>query len=183
MQLSLLSIHSFSLSSLTSFHSSVLRQHQAWLHSAQSPPRLQIKSQISRRKKTSTNVRKTTLFSPISSPSIFLRTLTLLVLSLTIPRNSSNALKSQDSYFKMTFYDSEMVVPGLPRYEDVLIDSPSCHQSLKFWSQKADQVRYCQITKLLNRSWSSYAFKITAVCILTWKTMCIWWRVFRTQLC
>ncbi|XP_031574409.1 arf-GAP with coiled-coil, ANK repeat and PH domain-containing protein 3-like isoform X2 [Actinia tenebrosa] len=40
----------------------------------------------------------------------------------------------------MTFYESEMVVPGLPRYEDVLIDSPSCHQSLKFWSQKADQI-------------------------------------------
>lgn len=43
----------------------------------------------------------------------------------------------------MTFYDNhyEAALPNLPAYEFVLDDSPTCHQSLKYWTDRADEVR------------------------------------------
>ena len=43
----------------------------------------------------------------------------------------------------MTFYDNyyEASVPDLPGYELVLDDSPTCHQSLKYWTDRAAEVR------------------------------------------
>lgn len=42
----------------------------------------------------------------------------------------------------MTFYDNyyEASVPDLPGYELVLDDSPTCHQSLKYWTDRAAEV-------------------------------------------
>lgn len=42
----------------------------------------------------------------------------------------------------MTFYDNyySASLPDLPRYEFVLDDSPSCHQSLKYWTEKAAEI-------------------------------------------
>lgn len=42
----------------------------------------------------------------------------------------------------MTFYDNhyEASVPDLPVYEFVLDDSPTCHQSLKYWTDRAAEV-------------------------------------------
>ncbi|XP_078352123.1 arf-GAP with coiled-coil, ANK repeat and PH domain-containing protein 3-like isoform X2 [Oculina patagonica] len=42
----------------------------------------------------------------------------------------------------MTFYDNyyEASTPDLPSYEFVLDDSPSCHQSLKYWTDRAAEI-------------------------------------------
>ncbi|KAJ7389793.1 hypothetical protein OS493_029216 [Desmophyllum pertusum] len=42
----------------------------------------------------------------------------------------------------MTFYDNhyEAALPNLPAYEFVLDDSPTCHQSLKYWTDRADEI-------------------------------------------
>lgn len=42
----------------------------------------------------------------------------------------------------MTFYDNyyETVLPDLPSYDFVLDDSPTCHQSLKYWTDRAAEV-------------------------------------------
>lgn len=45
----------------------------------------------------------------------------------------------------MTFYDNEFLVPELPKYEDVLNDCPAFQQSLKYWSQKAGEVRFLHL--------------------------------------
>lgn len=49
-------------------------------------------------------------------------------------------VKQRVTKAKMTFYDSEMEIPDLPRYEDVLNDCPAFQQSLKYWSKKAGEV-------------------------------------------
>jgi len=42
----------------------------------------------------------------------------------------------------MTFYDNyyEASSPNLPRFEFVLDDSPTCHQSLKYWTERAAEI-------------------------------------------
>lgn len=42
----------------------------------------------------------------------------------------------------MTFYDNyyETVLPDLPSYDFVLDDSPTCHQSLKYWTDRAAEI-------------------------------------------
>lgn len=42
----------------------------------------------------------------------------------------------------MTFYDNyyEASMPNLPSYEFVLDDSPACHQSLKYWTDRAAEI-------------------------------------------
>lgn len=44
----------------------------------------------------------------------------------------------------MTFYDDyyEASMPNLPSYEFVLDDSPTCHQSLKYWTDRAAEVAF-----------------------------------------
>ena len=43
-------------------------------------------------------------------------------------------------------------MPNLPAYEFVLDDSPACHQSLKYWTDRAAEVRnklYCRFVRCL----------------------------------
>ena len=43
-------------------------------------------------------------------------------------------------------------MPNLPGYEFVLDDSPACHQSLKYWTDRAAEVRiklYCAFVRCL----------------------------------
>lgn len=54
----------------------------------------------------------------------------------------------------MTFCDNyyEASMPNLPGYEFVLDDSPACHQSLKYWTDRAAEVRiklYCKFVHCL----------------------------------
>ena len=57
--------------------------------------------------------------------------------------------------FLMTFYDNyyETSVPDLPGYELVLDDSPTCHQSLKYWTDRAAEVRNWPRLRFLHQIW------------------------------
>ena len=52
-------------------------------------------------------------------------------------------LREQAGAIAMTFYDNYYAeaIPNLPSYEFVLDDSPTCHQSLKYWTDRATEVR------------------------------------------